>query len=139
MSLSNNTYFYPSTFLLLGIPRMEAIHTWVSMPFCLIYLSALLGNFSILFIIRTDSNLHEPMYFFLCMLSVVDLIISTTTVPKILSIFWFCGREVYFEACITQVFLIHSLHSMAWPQGLSWPWPLTFMWQSVTLGYFPPS
>ncbi|XP_077612906.1 LOW QUALITY PROTEIN: olfactory receptor 52E1-like [Crocuta crocuta] len=111
MSLSNNTNFHPSTFLLLGIPRMEAIHTWVSMPFCLIYLSALLGNFSILFIIRTDSNLHEPMYFFLCMLSAVDLIISTTTVPKILSNFWFCGREVYFEACITQVFLIHSLCS----------------------------
>ena len=113
MSLPNNISFHPSTFLLIGIPGMEGIHTWISMPFCLIYLTALLGNFSILFIIRTDSNLHKPMYFFLCMLSVADLILSTTAMPKILSIFWFHDREIYFEACLVQVFLIHSLCSMA--------------------------
>lgn len=113
MSLPNNISFHPNTFLLVGIPGIEAIHTWISIPFCLIYLTALLGNFSILFIIRTDSNLHEPMYFFLCMLSVADLILSTTAMPKILSIFWFHDREIYFEACLVQVFLIHSLCSMA--------------------------
>ncbi|XP_045871865.1 olfactory receptor 52D1-like [Meles meles] len=111
--MSNNTNFHPSTFLLLGIPGMEAIHTWLSVPFCLVYLSALMGNFAILLIIRADSNLHEPIFFFLCMLSMADLIISTTAVPKILSIFWFHGREIYFEACLVQVFLIHSLCSMA--------------------------
>lgn len=107
MSLSNNTNFHPNTFLLLGIPGMEAIHACLSMPFCFVYLSALLGIFAILFIIRTDSNLHEPMFFFLCMLSVTDMIISTTVRPKMLSIFWFHGSEIYFEALV-QVFLIHS-------------------------------
>ncbi|KAM6172907.1 olfactory receptor 52D1-like [Erethizon dorsatum] len=113
MSLLNNSNIHPSTFLLLGIPGMEAIHTWLSIPFCLVYLCALLGNFSLLFIIKTDSNLHEPMYFFLCMLFVADLLISTTAMPKILSIFWFHDRKIYFEACLLQVFLIHSLCSMA--------------------------
>ncbi|XP_062054178.1 olfactory receptor 52P1-like [Lepus europaeus] len=113
MSLPNNTNFYPSTFILLGIPGMEAIHIWLSIPFCLVYLSALLGNFSILFIIRMDSKLHEPMYFFLCMLSVVDLIIATTATPKILSIFLSRNRNIHFEAYLVQVFLIHSLCSMA--------------------------
>ncbi|MBZ3878266.1 Olfactory receptor 52E2 [Sciurus carolinensis] len=113
MSSSNHTNFHPSIFLLLGIPGMESVHTWLSVPFCFVYLSALLGNFSILFIIKTDSNLHEPMYFFLCMLSVADLIICTSAMPKILSIFWFHDREIYFEACLVQVFLIHSHCSMA--------------------------
>nr|XP_027779307.1 olfactory receptor 52Z1-like [Marmota flaviventris] len=113
MSLSNNTSFHPGIFLLLGIPGMESVHTWLSVPFCFVYLSALLGNFSILFIIKTDSNLHEPMYLFLCMLSVADLVICTTAMPKILSIFWFHDREIYFEACLVQVFLIHSHCSMA--------------------------
>lgn len=137
MSLPNNISFHPNTFLLVGIPGMEAIHTWISIPFCLIYLTALLGNFSILFIIRTDSNLHEPMYFFLCMLSVADLILSTTAMPKILSIFWFHDREIYFEACLVQVFLIHSLCSMA--SGFIWPWPLTGTWQSAILWDIPSS
>ncbi|KAM5184703.1 olfactory receptor 52Z1P-like [Callospermophilus lateralis] len=113
MSLSNNTSFHPGIFLLLGIPGMESVHTWLSVPFCFVYLSALLGNFSILFIIKTDSNLHEPMYLFLCMLSVADLVICTTAMPKILSIFWFHNMEIYFEACLVQVFLIHSHCSIA--------------------------
>nr|XP_005001749.1 olfactory receptor 52D1-like [Cavia porcellus] len=113
MPLSNNSNIHPSTFLLLGIPGLEAIHTWLSVPFYLVYLCALLGNFSIVFIIKTDSNLHEPMYIFLCMLSVADLIISTTAMPKILSSFRFHDRKIYFEACLLQEFLIHSLCSMA--------------------------
>lgn len=35
MLLSNNTNFQPNTFLLLGIPEMEAIDAWLSVPFCL--------------------------------------------------------------------------------------------------------
>lgn len=80
MSLSNNTNFHPSTFLLLGLLGMEAIHTWLSWPFCLS--TWVLCWVILLFIVRTDSNLHDPMYFFLCMLSVADLFISITTVPR---------------------------------------------------------
>ncbi|NP_001001023.1 olfactory receptor Olr94 [Rattus norvegicus] len=111
--LSNITNLHPRIFLLLGIPGMEAIHTWLSVPFCLVYLGAHLGNFPLLFIVRIDSNPHEPMYFFLCMLSDTDLILSTTAMPKILSNFWFHNREIHFEACLVQVFLIRSLCSMA--------------------------
>ncbi|XP_004717545.1 olfactory receptor 52D1-like [Echinops telfairi] len=108
----NKTDVHPSNFILLGIPGLEAAHIWISIPFCVVYILALLGNLSLLFVIKTDPSLHEPMYLFLCMLAVADLIVCTTAVPKLLSLFWFDDGEIRLEACLTQVFLIHSCSTM---------------------------
>ncbi|XP_037377933.1 olfactory receptor 52D1-like [Talpa occidentalis] len=108
----NRTNLQPAIFLLIGIPGLEAAHIWISIPFCLVYLLSVMGNIALLLIIKTDHQLHEPMYLFLCMLSVVDMMLTSSTLPKILSLFWFNDREIYFEACLTQMYLVHSLSTM---------------------------
>ncbi|XP_050795425.1 olfactory receptor 52B2-like [Gopherus flavomarginatus] len=107
MTADNHTGFYPVTYILIGIPGTEESHFWMAIPFCLMYVVTLFGNSLLLFIILTERSLHEPMYLFVSMLAAGDLLLSTTTVPKMLALFWFRAGEISFAACLTQMFFIH--------------------------------
>ncbi|XP_069059200.1 olfactory receptor 52D1-like [Pleurodeles waltl] len=107
-----NSSRHPSTFLLLGIPGMEDSYNWIAIPFCFMYIVALIGNFGVLFLIVTVSSLHEPMYIFLSMLSVTDLILPSVALPKTLGIFWFNSKSISFHGCLTQMFFIHFIYCL---------------------------
>ncbi|XP_023969894.2 olfactory receptor 51G2-like [Chrysemys picta bellii] len=108
MSAVNDTKLKYAVFLLTAIPGQEDVHLWISIPFCFIYVFSILGNSTILLIIKTDPSLHEPMYIFLSMLAVTDLGLSISTIPTILGIYLFNSREISLDACFAQIFFIHS-------------------------------
>ncbi|XP_037695676.1 olfactory receptor 52B4-like [Choloepus didactylus] len=107
MTTLNHSGVSHTVFRLLGIPGLEDQHMWISILFFISYVIALLGNSLLIFNILTKHSLHEPMYLFLCMLARAD-VLSTSTVPQDLAIFWFIPGEISLDCCITQLFFIHS-------------------------------
>ncbi|XP_030055570.1 olfactory receptor 52K2-like [Microcaecilia unicolor] len=108
MSVLNHSHYQPSFFILKGIPGLEDGHIWISIPCCAFYVCTIVANSLILFIIKTEAGLHQPMYILLSMLSGSDIALPTCVIPKMLAAFWFNSREIYFEACLIQMYFTHS-------------------------------
>ncbi|KAM9658954.1 LOW QUALITY PROTEIN: olfactory receptor 52D1 [Trichechus inunguis] len=87
-------------------------HIWIAVPFCATYLVALAGNAFLILVIVTNNTLHEPMYLFLCLLSLTDLALSSTTVPKTLAILWLRAGEISFNGFLAQMFCVHSIYAL---------------------------
>ena len=108
----NSSQFTPKYFLLTGLPGLEPLYPWFVFPFCTMYLGALVGNSLILTVIKKNTSLPQPMYLFLAMLAFAELGVSASTLPTVLGIFLFGANEICFEACLFQMFSIHSFSIM---------------------------
>ncbi|KAG9463781.1 hypothetical protein GDO78_021103 [Eleutherodactylus coqui] len=72
--------------------------------FLMMYMLTLLGNLLVIIVVRLNSNLQTPMYFFLSNLSMIDICFSSTVVPKILLNTICSDRSISFVGCATQMY-----------------------------------
>ncbi|KAK7800336.1 hypothetical protein U0070_013431 [Myodes glareolus] len=70
------------------------------------------ANATLLIIIRMEASLHEPMYYLLSLLSLLDIVLCLTVIPKVLAIFWFDNKSISFSACFLQMFVMNSFLMM---------------------------
>ncbi|KAM6448971.1 olfactory receptor 14C36-like [Liasis olivaceus] len=73
-----------------------------------LYLVTMVGNTLIIITVAQSNNLHNPMYFFLAVLSSVDFCFISTTVPKSMVSSLMNDNVISFAGCITEVFLVVS-------------------------------
>ncbi|XP_040196072.1 olfactory receptor 52Z1-like [Rana temporaria] len=133
--MSNSTTFHPDFFLLIGIPGLENSHLLLAIVFSFMYILGVAANSMLIAVISVHESLHQPMYFFLVMLAVGDLVLSSTTVPKTLCIFWFGSHEISFNGCLVQIFFIHFicmtesaiLLAMAYDRYIAICYPLSYV------------
>ncbi|EDM18120.1 olfactory receptor 124 (predicted) [Rattus norvegicus] len=107
--MAGNASHQIASFFLVGIPGLENFHCWIGIPVCLLFVLTLLGNSIIIATVKLESSLHQPMYFFLCILAMNDMCLTCSTALKMLNIFWFDAHWIDFDACLTQMFFIHTL------------------------------
>ncbi|NXK44227.1 O1019 protein, partial [Chauna torquata] len=88
-------------FVLLGFTSLQEL---LFMIFLLIYITTLVGNLGMIILIRTDSQLHTPMYFFLSHLAFLDICYSSSVTPKLLLGLLASRNVISFNGCITQFF-----------------------------------
>ena len=93
-----------SRFLLLGLPIPPEQQGVFFVLFLGMYLTTVLGNLLIILLIRLDSRLHTPMYFFLSHLAFTDVSFSSVTVPKMLRDMHSKDKFIPYMRCILQLF-----------------------------------
>ncbi|XP_042528449.1 olfactory receptor 4F21-like [Dipodomys spectabilis] len=98
-----------SEFVLLGLAQSLGMQLSLFLFFSLFYVGALLGNLFIVFAVIVDPHLHSPMYILLANLSLVDLGLASTTVPRALSDLLTARTLISFHSCMIQMFFIHVM------------------------------
>ncbi|XP_012605328.1 olfactory receptor 5AN1-like [Microcebus murinus] len=96
-------------FILLGFSDFPRIVGLLFVIFLMIYIITLTWNLCLIVLIRMDSHLHTPMYFFLSNLSFIDVCYVSSTVPKMLSSFFQEQHTVSFAGCIVQYFVFSTM------------------------------
>ncbi|XP_058413996.1 olfactory receptor 10P1-like [Diceros bicornis minor] len=93
-------------FLLLGFSDLRALKGLLFWVVLLVYLVTLLGNSVIILLTQTSPALHSPMYFFLCHLSVVELLYTTHILPRTLvDLASLHPRTISFQGCAAQMYI----------------------------------
>ncbi|XP_060111072.1 olfactory receptor 6M1-like [Heteronotia binoei] len=89
-------------FILVGFPNPWVIQILLFLLFFIILVATMIGNTIIITLIVTDYRLHSPMYFFLCNLSLIEILITLTVVPKMMEHFILEKKTISFYGCIAQ-------------------------------------
>ncbi|KAL1764321.1 olfactory receptor 4F6-like, partial [Sigmodon hispidus] len=96
-------------FVFLGLSNSWTIQLFLFLFSCVFYVASLFGNFLIVLTVTSDAHLQSPMYFLLANLSIIDLICSSSTAPKMIYDLLRKHKTISFGGCITQIFFIHAV------------------------------
>ena len=107
MDLVNHTW--TQSFLLAGFTTTGALRPLAFLGTLCIYILTLAGNLFIIVLVQADSRLSTPMYFFISVLSFLELWYVSTTVPTLLHTLLHGCSPISPTLCFLQLYVFHSL------------------------------
>ncbi|XP_066556112.1 olfactory receptor 2G3-like [Amia ocellicauda] len=123
-----------TTFILSAYYEIGDIKYMYFIILLLLYIFTISANLIIIVVIYVERSLHEPMYFFLCILSVNAIFGSTALCPCLLTNILSDSHDISRISCLVQVFCLHifgqcefsSLALMGYDRYLSICYPLQY-------------
>ncbi|XP_027715003.1 olfactory receptor 4P4-like [Vombatus ursinus] len=105
MEIQNNV----TEFVILGLFKKPETKMICFVIFLLCYFAIFFGNIIIFITIICSHLIQQPMYYFLCHLSYMDLAYTSTVVPRLLRDLIAKQKSISYNSCMTQLFAAHFL------------------------------
>ncbi|XP_008592772.1 PREDICTED: olfactory receptor 6N2-like [Galeopterus variegatus] len=100
---------WSQSFILAGFTAIGNLWPLAFLGTLCIYLLTLAGNIFIIILVQVDSGLSTPMYFFISVLSFLELWYVSTTVPTLLHTLLHGCSPISSTMCFLQLYVFHSL------------------------------
>ncbi|XP_004589317.2 olfactory receptor 6N2-like [Ochotona princeps] len=100
---------WTKSFILAGFTLSGTLQPLAFLGTLGIYLLTFAGNVFIIVLVKADSGLSTPMYFFISVLSFLELWYVSTTVPTLLHTLLHGCSPISSAACFIQLYVFHSL------------------------------
>ncbi|XP_058133206.1 olfactory receptor 2T8-like [Dasypus novemcinctus] len=145
---------HTSYFILLGLFNHTGAHYFLFVMMLTIVFISLLVNALMILLIHQDHRLHTPMYFLLSQLSLMDMMLVFTIVPKMAADYLTSNKFISPAGCGLQIFLFLTLaggecfllaamsydryvavcHPLRYPVLMNWPLCMRMILGSWFLG-----
>ncbi|AWO99824.1 putative olfactory receptor 5B2-like [Scophthalmus maximus] len=112
MAVSNDSAIVrPPGFYIIGFETFPYISVYIIF-LAFVYVVTLVFNVLLMYIVALDHNLHTPKFLAVVNLAVIDLFLSTSTIPSMIKTFLFKDNFVPFNLCLLQMFVHYVFVSL---------------------------
>ncbi|XP_053330342.1 olfactory receptor 6N2-like [Spea bombifrons] len=95
-------------FVIVGFPDLDEMQGLLFAMLSVIYMFTISGNFTIITLISTHRHLHVPLYFFVAILSFLEIWYTAVTIPKMLTNL-LNEKVISYVGCLLQIYFLHCL------------------------------
>ncbi|XP_067838207.1 olfactory receptor 6K3-like [Heptranchias perlo] len=109
MAESNQRNYPVTGFILVGFPGLQDLESRLCSLFLVVYILIVVGNVFVLYIVTTDKRLHAPMYFLLGNLAAMDVVLTSSVIPRMLARLISDAKIIVWRHCFFQMYFFHSM------------------------------
>ncbi|XP_038184179.1 olfactory receptor 2AK2-like [Arvicola amphibius] len=132
--METGNHSWGTDFILVGLFQYGQMDAPLFTVIAILFAVALIGNITLVLLIRLDRRLHTPMYFLLSQLSIIDMMYISTTVPKMAANFVSGTKTISYLGCEIQAFMFMILAAsealllgfMSYDRYIAICWPLHY-------------